>query len=55
MTTDHMTAVLIEMILNSSKDIDEVYEQFCYEHPHESKEALKDAWEYVLTNLPELN
>lgn len=55
MSTDQMTAILIEMILNSSKDIDEVYDQFCYENPHASKEALKDAWEYVLTTLPELN
>lgn len=52
---DQLAAELTELILNSSKDIDEIFEQFCMENKGETPHRLLDVWQDVLESMPELN
>jgi hypothetical protein len=50
-----LSACLIELILNSSKTIDEVRDQFNGEFPHVDQRMKDDVWNDVMETLPELN
>ena len=52
---DLLAAELTELILNSSKEIDEIFDQFCHENKGETPHRLLEVWQDVLASMPELN
>lgn len=52
---EQLAAEMTELILNSSKEIDEIFEQFCNENKGETPQRLLEVWQDVLSSMPELN
>ena len=48
-------AVLTELILSGSDDIDTIAERFSAAFPNEDAEVLGEIWVEVMEELPELN
>ena len=51
----HIKAALVELIINTNLDIDQVEQAYCEAFPNESAEILAEIWVEVNEELPELN
>lgn len=52
---ENMRGVLIELILESQMDIDQVRETFYDLFSNENVSSLNEVWDEVMEDLPELN
>lgn len=55
MNSNLLYAALVELILNSSKTIDEVRDQYNGEFPHVDQRIKDAVWDQVMEEMPELN